>query len=134
MKFLFECMKKVCKAFHTFLKVRKQFQVWNCFWWYEKVPFGYEKKFTFKTFHFHTLGYENIGFFLREWTEQQLILPRFLSTGIAERVCVYYCSTFDKVESVFNTAECVFIAAVYKAVRVGGRGNNGVCLLLQDLL
>jgi hypothetical protein len=46
MKLLYQGMKKVKKNL-----------------WFEKVPFGYEKKPVFENFPFHTLGYENFGCF-----------------------------------------------------------------------
>ena len=53
MKFLYKGMKKV----FFFLRV------WNHFWGYEKVSFGYEENPIFAKKYFHTLGYENIGCF-----------------------------------------------------------------------
>jgi hypothetical protein len=38
-------------------------RVWNYFWGYEKVSFGYEENPIFAKKYFHTLGYENIGCF-----------------------------------------------------------------------
>ena len=57
-------MKKIERCEKKFKGMKKNFKVWNCFWGYEKVPFGYEKKLTFENFPFHTLGYENIGCFV----------------------------------------------------------------------
>jgi len=38
-------------------------RVWNYFWEYEKVSFGFEENPIFAKKYFHTLGYENIGCF-----------------------------------------------------------------------
>jgi len=53
MKFLYKGMEKV----FIFLRV------WNYFWEYEKVSFGFEENPIFAKKYFHTLGYENIGCF-----------------------------------------------------------------------
>ncbi len=44
--------EKKFQGMKNILKVWKKIRVWNCFWGYEKVLFGYEKKLTFENSNF----------------------------------------------------------------------------------